>query len=230
VRNRLTAGDIVVFLSFRKDESETTEYRLCAVATVEETVSQFDVWRKRPLAIYRQYLNLLIRPGGRNHWVHYEPGLPRERWHGDWLWRLAEHSGRRKADFTAVHQQTSFIEGEPVGGRPLTAARNYVIFSRDPRQTAIVRWPPVVALAKRGDTREQWLGTPVARAIRSLTVGLAKRGSLRSGNRYRAHSPPDRLLLGLDEARYWRRDLIGRLARPLYRPKPCGWRPAPTRS
>ena len=59
VRNKLCPGDIVVFFSFRKfKETGHSEYRLCALTTVERSVSQIDLWRDNSLRSYRRYFNL----------------------------------------------------------------------------------------------------------------------------------------------------------------------------
>src|SRR5579862_7511736 len=96
VRNRLDSGDMVVFFSFRKfKRTGDSEYRLCALATVDRKTSQIDLWKDQNLEIYRKYFNLLIRPSGSENdgWEHFEPTLEGSRLHDDWLWRIAEHRG-----------------------------------------------------------------------------------------------------------------------------------------
>lgn len=62
VRNKLHQGDMVVFFSFRKfKETGDSEYRLCALATVDRKVRQIDLWHDTSLENYRKYFNLLIR-------------------------------------------------------------------------------------------------------------------------------------------------------------------------
>jgi len=85
VRNRIKPTDIIVFFSVRvKKDGPPFDYRLCAIATVEEKVKQIAVWQKKRLNRFRSFSNLLIRPKGKTGWEHYEP--VKEVQHGDWLW------------------------------------------------------------------------------------------------------------------------------------------------
>jgi hypothetical protein len=62
VRNKLRPGDIVFFSFCKFKVTGDSEYRLCAVATVDRSVSQIDIWQDKSLQVYRKYFNLLIRP------------------------------------------------------------------------------------------------------------------------------------------------------------------------
>src|SRR5467141_3677505 len=129
VRNRLRTGDVVVFFSYLKfDGAGDSEYRLCALATVEKTVSQTELWQDPKLQKFRKYFNLLIRPAKltRGGWEHYEPALngDKTRVHEDWLWRICDHHGLRKERFDKLEKTNRFDSRDPV-----KVARNYVIFS-----------------------------------------------------------------------------------------------------
>lgn len=81
----------MVFFSFTKSAKET-QYRLCAVATVERKIAHSDIFLSPAHKVYRKYLNLLVRPSQTSAlWNHYEPGAPIQKWHGDWLGRIAPH-------------------------------------------------------------------------------------------------------------------------------------------
>jgi hypothetical protein len=103
VRNKLNRGDLVLFFATdrRADrQAAPVRYWFVGFATVAQKVSQVDIWRKRSLAVFRNYQNLLIRPidAGRTRFKHFER-LPPSQWHGDWYWRMAAIGDRRKAHF-----------------------------------------------------------------------------------------------------------------------------------
>ena len=195
VRKGLRAGDIVVFFSFRKfDETGDSEYRLCALATVDRKVSQSDIWQDKSLEVYRKYFNLLIRPSGSTHgaWEHFEPTVEGSREHHDWLWRIAEHQGFRKADFKKL-EETGCLQPEAIiRGHPVVIARNYVLFSSDPAETHILSKPPVIASHSKGKPAEEWNQDKFSQAARRMTLDAAERAngrrrSLRIRNSQRAH-------------------------------------------
>ncbi len=195
VRNCLRPGDIVVFFSFRKfKEAGHSEYRLCALATVERSVSQIDIWRDNSLQSYRRYFNLLIRPSKSAHdqWEHFEPTLEGSRLHHDWLWRIADHRGLRKEDFQKIEESNRFGPGTAVRGNPIVVKRNYVLFLSGPTQTHILSNPPVVAFHSKGEPAEEWNRDKFSQAVKRLTLDVAERASgrtrsLRIRNSQRAH-------------------------------------------
>lgn len=195
VRNTLRPGDIVVFFSFRKfKETGDSEYRLCALATVNKKVSQVDLWRDQNLAIYRKYFNLLIRPLKSNHHAHehFEPTLEGSRLHRDWLWRIAEHQGLRKKDFTKIQETDRLEPGATVRGRTVIIAKNYVLFSSDPAKMHVLSEPPVIAWHSNGKPAEEWTQDKFSQAVRQVTLEVAARAngrsrSLRIKNSQRAH-------------------------------------------
>ena len=91
---------------------------------------------------------------------------------------------------------------EKVGGRPLSLARNYVIFSQDRLLTYVLREPPHVAKAKRRsrDYREVWDNDDQARETRSLVLPPGLTRGLRTSWTGFSHA---KLRLPLDAER-WR--------------------------
>jgi len=214
VRNKLRPGDMVVFFSFRKfKETGDSEYRLCALATVDGKVSQVDVWQNETLAIYRKYFNLLIRPHGSNNgWEHFEPTLQGSRLHHDWLWRMARHKAFRKKDFKKLEATDRLEQGASVRGRPVVVAKNYVLFSSDPAETHILAKPPVIAWHSKGKPAEEWNRDDFSQAVRRLTLEAAARAngrerSLRIRNSQRAHRHVV-FELPAAEAEKWREKLL----------------------
>jgi hypothetical protein len=91
VRSPIQSGVAVVFFSFTNCR-KSTKYQLCAVATVEGKIAHSDIFLSPTYQNYRQYLNLLVRPSDTGSlWIHHEPGAPKEKWHKDWLGRIAPH-------------------------------------------------------------------------------------------------------------------------------------------
>jgi len=218
VRNNLRPKDIVVFFSYRKlEDTGDSEYRLCALATVEGKVSQMEVWQDQNLRLYRKYFNLLIRPSKcvRGSWDHFEPT---SQVHDDWLWRIAERNGFRKKDFEAI-QKTHFLQPHAtVRGNPVVIARNYVLFSADPEKTHVLSKPkpPVVAWHSKGKPAEHWNEDEFSQAVRRLTLKVAEGAngqwrSLRIRNSQRAHR---HIVFRLPrrEAEQWRRRFLDLVA------------------
>jgi hypothetical protein len=195
VRNKLDSGDIVVFFSYRKfKETGDYEYRLCALASVDRTVSQIDIWHDKNLRIYRKYSNLLIRPStsGRGRWEHFEPTLKGSDMHDDWLWRIVDRHGFRTKDFKSLQKTDHFTTGATIRGRSVKIAPNYVLFSSDPGKTHVLSKPPVVAWHSKGELAEEWRQDSFSQAVRRLTLDKAAEAkgrmrSLRIRNSQRAH-------------------------------------------
>jgi hypothetical protein len=160
---------------------------------------------------HRRYRNLLIRPGQAGRWLHFEPALPRAKWHRDWLWRLAEHEARKKSEFRSLEERGWFRIGEPVSTSRLRVAPNYAIFSREPSKTLILRRPPPVAYVNGTGRLEQWLGTPLVQQIKAKTLDLCDSDSLRTLNLYRPH-PCRRFRMEKKELAVWRASLIRHVA------------------
>lgn len=183
VRNNLSVGDLVAF--FAAVGKPAAEYRFVGALTVDKLLNAEEVFSES--SSFKEYLNLLVCPKGEG-WEHYEPVSAPEKWHSDWLWRICERRGYKKDAFKqagASHQP-----GDPllVQDEPVALARNYVVFSTDPRETLVVEDPPLVAIRRKGQRLEEWLETPVAKAVRSLTLGYAKRSHLRTRNRQNPHN------------------------------------------
>jgi hypothetical protein len=208
VRNHLQTGDTVVFFAVMFDRTrQTAEYRLSAALTVEASVSSDQVFRDPKLEIFRQYLNLLIRPS-KMGWEHFEPGLPRLSWHVDWLWRICEHGGLRKPKFLEAGKSDKCPTVPLVAAIPIQFARNYIVFSADPSSSVVFTRPPLVARWHKPNLHEEWLDTHIARHVRSLAFGSADRTNLRTRNRQQPHrhfwfdhsSVPGGIVLALVEA------------------------------
>lgn len=74
--NNLNQADIVVFFSFhRGEETNESEYKFCAVTTVEKKASHQSIWSDPGLKLFRKYLNRRITPlpGRQESWGHFEP-------------------------------------------------------------------------------------------------------------------------------------------------------------
>ncbi|MGH9773865.1 MAG: hypothetical protein ACRD50_02840 [Candidatus Acidiferrales bacterium] len=215
VRNNIRPDDIVVFFSFRKfEETGDSEYRLCALASVDRKVSQIDLWKVKNLRIYANYFNLLIKPSksARDGWEHFEPALEGSRVHRDWLWRIADHRGFRKKEFDKLEAIDHFQPGGAMRGRSLVIARNYVIFSSDPAKTHVLSKPPVVAWHSKGKPSEQWSQDRFSQAVRRIMLEVAARAngrqrSLRIKNSQRAHRHIV-FELAQPEAQAWRSELL----------------------
>lgn len=200
VRNSLRPGDIVVFFSFRKfEDTGDTQYRLCALATVDKKVSQIDIWKDKNLQIYTKYFNLLIRPSGpeREGWKHFEPPAEGPLGHQDWIWRIAKHRGLRKENFKNLEKNNYFDEKKnyfDLGDQPVVVIPNYVLFSPDREKTHVLSKPPVIAChAKaKGETAEKWNPDVFSQAVKRMTLEKAMNVNgrerwLRTSNPQRPH-------------------------------------------
>jgi len=213
VRNALRAGDVVAFFSFRKQShTGASAYRFCCVATVEQKISQADVWKKKGFGIFRRYCNILVRPSeSRGYWEHFEPCLQGNRRHKDWLWRTALHVRLKKERFEDIHKSDHFKPGAMIGGIRVDFAPNYVIFSSDPTKTLVLPDPPVVATHYKGKAHEEWREDRISQGIMRLTLGEAARVSkarwLRTGNLQRPHRQI-RFELTPEDTENWRASLM----------------------
>jgi len=220
VRNSLRPGDIVAFFSFHKfEETGDSEYRFCALASVDTRVSQIDLWRERSLRVYRKYFNLLIRPSKSvtEGWEHFEPTLTGSRVHHDWLWRMAEHQGFQKRYFKELEETNLLEPGASIRSRPVVIAKNYVLFSDDATKTHVLPKPPVVAWHSKGKPAEDWNQDKFSQALKRLTLDVAeqangRRRSLRIRNSQRAHRHIV-FEMKTTEASHWRQDFLNLIQR-----------------
>jgi len=206
-RSQLQPDDLVLFFASSYDAARRISiYRLSAGLTVELTITQDQVFGASA-SPFAQYLNLLVRPKARG-WEHFEPGLPLNEWHDDWLWRVCDHKGSRKHEFVLAGKNHKAGEPLRVAGLRRSFARNYVVFSADPSRSAIFQSPPIVAELEPGSHFEKWRDTPAARQIHSLSFGTGTRKNLRTRNRQQPHrhiwgysdSAPDHILSRLVQA------------------------------
>jgi hypothetical protein len=183
VRNALREGDgVVYFAADRLSNRNPARYQFVGFATVEQRVTQTDIWKLPALAAFRRYGNLLIRPT-RDGFEHHEPALEVAHWHNDWFWRI---NGERALTKDATRGFEHLDGKRRVGGRPVTIASNYIVFSTDPGATLIVGEPPTIASAQGNRARETWERTPIADALRSLLLAGTGR-KLRTTNPSQAH-------------------------------------------
>ena len=187
LRGSLEPGDSVVFIAHRRRPGGAVDYHWVGFATVTEKIRQAAIWEDQGYAIFRRYLNLLIRPDGDGGYRHQEthPG----RAHDDWLWRLTRRKGHHweKADFAAYEGLTGRPRVVPgrdhaANGEPIELAANYVIFSTDDAETVVLADPPLVAehWPEWGPQRpERWAETPAAQGLHDLTLGLTDGRTLR---------------------------------------------------
>lgn len=196
-RNQLNESDVVVFFSYLKfEDTGDSEYRLCALATVQRKASQIQLWDDPKLRNLTKYFNLLIRPfkltpGG---WEHYEPTLngDKERIHGDWLWRISDHSGLRKKHFDKLEKTNHFYSNDAVKRQTVAVARNYVIFSMNQAETRVLSRPLIVAYHSKMEHFEPWKRDRFSQRIKELTLDRANQVNgrkrwLRIRNSQRAH-------------------------------------------
>lgn len=215
VRHQARPGDIVVFFAFTKNASHTV-YRICAVATVERKIQQSAIFGDPGFAVYREYLNLLVKPDSQNakKWEHSEPGAPPSEWHPDWLNRVAMF-GRYSGDALKKHSATNSVNiGESLDGKPFYFGDNYVIFSREPSLTLVLEQPPIVAEAEP-PIAEVWRTDSLSKEIWKRTfVELRKHKpdclrTLRLDNKIQQpHSPPARWTMDHSAAELWRKGMM----------------------
>jgi hypothetical protein len=194
IRNPINKGDIVVFFSFQKDKrNKEMEYRFCSVATVEDKVSQADVWQKEELKVFRNYNNLLVKPSNIDGvWKHFEPTLKGRHAHKHWLWRCTKHGNLKKNQFIEISKTNVFKQGYMIEGVLIEFAKNYIIFSSDPTKTFHIANPKVVAKYKKGMLYEDWRNDKFSQEIKSLVLEKAehvnkKKRNLRINNNQRPH-------------------------------------------
>jgi hypothetical protein len=212
VRNKISEGDIVIFVSVRRrTRDHPFEYCLCGVATVETKVRQTEIWQCDGLTKFRDYLNLLIRPDKDGAWEHFEPGS--EDAHKDWLWRIAVQKGSKKDRFEPVDARNVLRSNDRINGLPIVAAKNYVVFSTNPELTRISKQPQQIASCDTNGEPEKWKSD--ASAIYHHIFGTAEkfcsnRRSLRTTNKQHSH-PAIRWTMPTAEAEYWRSAFIDSL-------------------
>jgi hypothetical protein len=188
VRSAIGTGDWIVFFSNQRDLQYITHYRLVAALCVEEKLRHTSLFEPSGNQMYRDYLNLLIRPNG-SGWEHFEPAMHPSEWHRCWSWRMCERhalrkQGLRKKEVVAAGKR--HIGGEPItiDGHPLQIAENYVVFST--ASAVLTSDPPLVATHRKGDTSERWETDARSNRIRRLVFGNASRG-LRTSNPQQPH-------------------------------------------
>ena len=221
VRKRLEPGDAVAFFGFR-NHGPGVEYYFSGYATVWRKVRQTDIWRDPVLAVYRRYLNLLVRPDG-DAFRWHESNPNRRWWHQDWLWRIAKRSGTRKADYDNI-QKAGVLRPDLTdpNGRQVNVAENYVLFHPQEPLTYLLAEPYLVGLYEKawGTREEEWVRSDPADAIRALTIERSPHPRrLRTTNVQRSHR---HITILLDVAN-WRQEAYRTLLRrEECRPLPVG--------
>jgi hypothetical protein len=176
---------VLLFFSFtsRKDRPVTpTAYRFVAALKVERKITQAAIFEQEGNKQFRSYLNLLIRPRGRG-WEHFEPCLPRAKWHTDWLWRICKRNGLKKDALDEAGDQHRAGDPLTVNGK-VVLSENYVIFSRS--ASIMAENPPLVATYRGGNGPEIWETDDRSAAIKGATFGNSNR-ALRTGNPSQPH-------------------------------------------
>lgn len=194
IRNIIKKGDIVVFFSFQKDNrNKETEYRFCCVATVEDKISQAEIWQEEDLKVFRNYHNLLVKPSKINGvWEHFEPSLQGKHAHKHWLWRCTTQSHLKKNQLIEISKTNMFKPGYMIDGVLIEFANNYILFSSDTTKTFYIVNPKVVAKHKKGKQYEEWRNDKFSQGIRSLVLEKAehvneKKRNLRINNKQHPH-------------------------------------------
>ncbi len=183
VRRAITLRDWVAFFSAERDRRDAalTRYKFVAALSVERRVSQVAIFGSPANRLFRNYLNLLIRPK-ESGWEHYEPGLNPSNWHDDWLWRISDPRGLRKMEFVMAGESHRSGTALTIRGQRTGLADNYVIFSRS--DAVILDRPILVAIHRRGESKETWQRRWTR--LRDLLFGQSSRG-LRTSNHQRPH-------------------------------------------
>lgn len=184
VRGQIESSDCVAFFAAERTGPNTT-YRFTAALQVDKSVSPLSIWSLEG-APYSAYLNLLVRPRG-DGWEHYEPALDEAVWHSNWLWRVCDRRGHRKAAIVAASRL--HCPGNPLPARTsddaeIAIADNYVVFSK--KHGFILRNPIGIAKHDPKKPRETWGDDSVSAAIRRHVFGALDRG-LRTANLYQPH-------------------------------------------
>ncbi len=163
LRNDLKPGDLVVFVATERIATgRPARYLLSGWATVDRTVSHTDIWNEDSLAIYRQYLNLLVRPVvGTEDFEYHEP-ISND--HEDWLARIGNAPVQlfKVADAVEAGKSGLLKQGMiEVKGNRLRPARNYVIFQAEGAMTRLLAalpcWLVRAALASQNPGRSHRL-------------------------------------------------------------------------
>lgn len=212
LRRRLRAGDVVAFFAARK-LTAGLEYSFKGFATVRAKVSQVEIWERRDLQVFRQYLNLLIRPGSKEQggYEWYEPVAR----HPDWLWRICQPNGHLKREFDELSRQRVFRPGQTSfrDGTLVSCSASYVLFSCEPVETYFLAQPvPVACAPPLGEAQvEKWSTDKTSQAIAQLVLRRSSASSgggrgLKTKNLQRAHS---HLVLDLvADVDGWRREAL----------------------
>ncbi len=180
-------GDVVVFFAADRMHDRTpARYWFIGFAKVERKVAQTAIRNDDHLRTYREYSNLLIRPGDEKSFSHYEP-FERRLWHRDWLWRIAEKSGHRKRAFATLERRGWFDAQSRVARRPLRIAANYVLLESENAGTFVAAEPPEVGLARRNSFSETWHRDELSNGLRTLVFPHTHRRGLRTTNPQQAH-------------------------------------------
>jgi hypothetical protein len=187
VRRAARPGDLLIFFAadrLRQVRPDAARYQFVGFATVNKCVRQTDFWTVKSLKAFRWYDNLLVRSDG-GRLVHFEPALPGELWHGDWLRRLASNpKAFSRAEFEDA-ERTKHLPHR-INGRRYEVGANYIVFGREPSETFILTDPPVIATVKENGLTETWEKTRFAVALRRIVLGQTTR-SLRTTHPQRAH-------------------------------------------
>lgn len=193
VRNKLKAGDLVVFIAV--DRELPARYQFVGFATVDRRVSRDAIWRDSRLKVYRNYRNLLVR-SAINGFEHHEPRhFDRRVWHRDWLDRIIDADQRNSKGIDEIQRGNFLTDASKAAGQLIRLGENYVIFRPHGVETLILTNPPTIAVADGRSDHERWLDDRFARGLRTLIIAPAPRDYLRTAS-FRPH--PYIRLVGVD--------------------------------
>ena len=121
----------------------------------------------------------------------------RQLWHDrDWLWRMTDMRGVRLDQMRQLNDLHRWRRSMTVQGRPVSLARNYVLFMPEGRGTFVAADPPIVAHVTSNGRPETWVRTSFTRRLRAVVLGNSQTGreGLRTRDQQQAH-PETRLLV-----------------------------------
>lgn len=223
VRAAIRVDSIAVFISFTTKPESAIEYRLSAIATVDDKLPHSSAFEDARLK-GEPYINAMIHPaiGG---WEYGEGDRRREARHSNWLWRLADHQREKSRQFSGhyadVYAGGAIRRGDLTSGR-IAFANNYILFCDSKERTYVHKDPPMVAVAIKGQN-ERWADTPFRSLVRDTMMAACGRQHLRSTGRGYAH-PKVHFRLPAGEAANWRAKVIAELQSSAADTQPSGRR------
>lgn len=174
-------GDLVVFVAIERVlAGRPARYLLSGWATVGRSVSHTDIWNEDSLAMYRQYLNPLLRPAPGTEDFEYHEMISND--HADWLARIGDAPAQllKRADAVEAGKSGLLKRGMiEVNGSRLRPAK---IFQPQGVSTRFLADSPLLARASRNGKGEAWMQSQLAVDVRKVLLDGKDRKSLRTTN------------------------------------------------